>query len=274
MRISINIIILAIIALGAMAYLYADRMKRTEYDAEMLKNLNAKFDEQNKKIEIQGKQLSDSLSSQATINYISSQSAIKRLFSKEARDQQEEYNKVLNSIPEVIKKELNKTGENIDNISHIGVQIDSLDVLVEIGKDANFKRGYLKLEKDSTGKEYYHLHLFSEEIEIVEVRTEPAEDGREYSYVTAKSKLTGQVYKTKQTVFPIVNNKSGFRISPWVELSITNNIRNSTASAGLISWRIGDTGSPFYSKYEINLGKLQVGFDDIKINILDFRINF
>jgi hypothetical protein len=238
-------------------------------------NIDIKLNEFNKKLEVQGYTLSDSMSSLATVHYLQHQSWIKSLFSEEARQQEAQYKEIIKNIPPVIAAELTKLNEKPDNIAHIGVQIDSFDVLVEIGKNAEFKRGYLKLEIDSTKKQFYHLHLYQDELEIVEVRTEPQSDGIEYSFVTAKSKLTGQIYKTKQNLFPIINTKTGFKISPWLDLSIAKDLKNSYAKVGLLSWRLGTTNSLYYQKYELNLGSLEASFaGNVKIYVIDFRMNF
>lgn len=234
-----------------------------------------KMNQEYDKLELQGHSLSDSMSSQATVAYIAHQSFIKQLFSDEAKKQEAKYQAILSTIPKVIKDELDHTGENVDNIAHIGVQIDSFDVMVEIGKNAEFKRGYLRLEKNANGKEFYHLHLFPEEIEVTEVRTKQHEDGKWYSYVEAKSKLTGQVFKTEQNIFPVIDSQSGIRFSPWIEGTITTNYKYSQAKIGLLTWRHGDTGDPLFKKYEVNVGELGLNLSgDVLINIISFRANF
>lgn len=248
---------------------------QADITAALQHDIAVKFDEQNKKLEVQGKLLSDSASARATVDYIAHRNWLQRLLSSEARKQEQQYQQILSSIPPVIQHELAITGAKPDNIAHIGVQIDSLDVLVEIGKDADFKRGYLKLQHDSSGHEYYRLHLYADQIDIVEVRTAETPDGLQYSYVTAKSKLTGQIYKTQQQLFPIVDERSGFRFAPWLELGVAKNLSDSRIKGGLMSWRFTEADNPHYDRYELNIGNLEVlTGGDYKIYLLDMRMNF
>ena len=184
--------------------------KFSEADAtvrRMQEGFNVQLNENAKKVELLGQQLGDTKTYIASTKYLTDPNFFVKLFSSDARTQKRMYDSVMALIPDVVRKEFDRVKEKPKEIGVTNVVIDSVLIEVKVGNSVRFARGSLTYKPDSNA---YALHLYKDVIEITDVRGDVHEDGFLLQTVTARSKLTGQVFDVTTS-----RNFVNWEKSPW-----------------------------------------------------------
>ena len=200
---------IAVIVFGVLAYSnLAGRFSNAEAMVRDLKNgFNVQMNDNAKRVEMLGQQLGDTKTYIASTKYLTDPNFFVRLFSSDARTQKHMYDSVMALIPDVVRKEFDRVKEKPKEIGVTNVVIDSVLIEVKVGNSVKFARGSLTYKPDSNA---YALHLYKDVIEITDVRGEVHEDGFLLQTVTARSKLTGQVFDVTTS-----RNFVNWEKSPW-----------------------------------------------------------
>jgi len=179
-------------------------------------NLSVQYNDLAKKLEVQGQRLDSNGTYLAQVQYLSDPGFFTKLFSKEAREQAKFRDKILSSIPDVVKESFKKYDQKPAEVGVTQVLLDSAYFEVRVGNSVKFARGALTYRVGPDTIPYYSLELYADTLEIQDVRSTPQEDGTLLSIVTAKSKLTGKQYNATSNRYILEWGQSPWDLRPTV----------------------------------------------------------
>lgn len=211
-----------LVGLFALACLYGYQRVQTDISAGIVSavqhNLDIKYNQLADKIEVQGKKLDSNGTYLSNVKYLTDPGFFTKLFSKDARDAAKFRKELLSTIPTTVQEAFTQYKTKPAEIGVTQVVLDSAYFEVKVGNSIKFVRGALTYHMGTDSVPYYSLALFSDTLEIQEVRSKPQPDGTLVSIVTAKSKLTGHQYQVTSNRYILDWDEPAWNFRPELQL--------------------------------------------------------